>query len=247
MSNMALPAVELACVPGAIPAKERAGHFALARELLISRASEQSDLENGYAFRFDPDALTSLVMFVENERKCCPFLTFDIVVSAGSGPIWLRMTGPAGTREVLRTELELSGSCGCNEGRQGLASSTSKGSDGEKRLLTWTVTGGIVAALAICAACCLLPAALIGIGITGAWVGSMDALGAYRWLFMILATVMLGFVYYRLYVKPRQGFRTGVVREISRSYRILRRMFWVGTALAAAGIAYGVVEPWLAQ
>ena len=244
---MTLPASDLACVPGAIPASERAGHFALARELLISRAKERGDLENGHAFRFDPDALTSLVTFVENERKCCPFLTFDIVVSPGSGPIWLRMTGPAGTREVLRAELGLSRSCGCDDGAQGSACSVSRVSDADKRLLTWTVTGGIVAALGVCAACCLLPAALIGIGSTGAWVGSMDSLGAYKWRLMTLAAVMLGFGSYRLYVKPRQGLWTRDMPEVSRNDRILRRMLWAGTALSVAGIAYGFVESWLAQ
>jgi len=54
MSNVALPAGDLVCVPDAIPAMERAGHFTLARELLISRAQEQTDLQNGYAIRSTP-------------------------------------------------------------------------------------------------------------------------------------------------------------------------------------------------
>jgi len=132
---------------------------------------------------------------MENERRCCPFMTFEVVVAPSSGPIWLRMTGPEGTREVLRAELELSGSCGCAAGPKVPACRARNVSDANKGLLTWTAAGGILAAFGVCAACCLLPAALIGIGITGAWVGSMGSLGAYKWIFIALAAAMLGFVY----------------------------------------------------
>lgn len=104
---------ELACVPTAIPLTERAAHFPLARELFVDLAKERSDLANGYAFRFAPDALETLARFIANERKCCPFMSFELTLDAESGPIWLRMTGPPGTREVLQAELDLPGSCGC--------------------------------------------------------------------------------------------------------------------------------------
>jgi hypothetical protein len=103
----------LACIPSAIPASERAGHFALARELFHKHAEARSELANGYAFRFGSDALEALTRFVANERKCCPFMSFEITVGPASGPIWLKMTGPAGTRAVLQAELDLSNSCGC--------------------------------------------------------------------------------------------------------------------------------------
>ncbi len=107
---------ELACVPGAIPAADRAAHFVLAHKLFFELAEERKDLPDGYAFRFGPDALESLARFVANERKCCPFITFELSITADSGPIWLRMTGPDGTRAVLQTQLNLPGSCGCGNG-----------------------------------------------------------------------------------------------------------------------------------
>jgi hypothetical protein len=57
-------AAALACVPSAIPAAERAGHFALARELFIERAQERTELPDGYAFRFLPDELESVARFM---------------------------------------------------------------------------------------------------------------------------------------------------------------------------------------
>lgn len=111
-------AVPLACVPAAIPAAERSAHFALARKLFADLAKERTDLANGYAFRFDAEELEILSRFIANERKCCPFLTFELDIAPASGPIWLRMTGPEGTRDVLDAERNLSSSslasrCGC--------------------------------------------------------------------------------------------------------------------------------------
>lgn len=109
------PSPDLACVPNAIAAAERAGHFALARKLFAELAEERADLPRGYAFRFAPDAFEELARFVANERKCCPFMNFELAIAPESGPLWLRMTGPDGTRAVLQAELTLPGSCGCGE------------------------------------------------------------------------------------------------------------------------------------
>ena len=103
----------LACVPSAIPAAERAGHFAIARQLFTELAQERTELPDGYAIRFQPDAFEAVVRFVGNERKCCPFMNFELSIAGESGPLWLRMTGPTGTREVVRAELGLGEACGC--------------------------------------------------------------------------------------------------------------------------------------
>ena len=103
----------IGCVPSAIVAAARTAHFALAGELFLNRAEERATLTNGYAFRFPPTSLEDVARFVANERKCCPFLSFEMTLAPESGPLWLRMTGPEGTQGVLDAELNLAGSCGC--------------------------------------------------------------------------------------------------------------------------------------
>jgi len=105
--------LDLACLPGAIPAAERRAHFELARELFGRQSQEHAALSNGYAVRFPVEALSAVAQFVSNERKCCPFMHFELTVGPGSAALWLRMTGPDGTRGVLDAELDLAGSCGC--------------------------------------------------------------------------------------------------------------------------------------
>ena len=101
----ATKAAPLACVPGAIPAAERAAHFAVAAELFGEGVRKRVGLPDGYAFHFDPAAFEAVARFVGSERKCCPFLVFSLTVSPGGGPLWLRMTGPEGTRAFLDAEL----------------------------------------------------------------------------------------------------------------------------------------------
>lgn len=104
---------ELVCVPSAIPAGQRLKHFALARQLFSNKALERRDLADGYEIRFAQDDSEAVRRFVANERLCCPFLQFEIRAEPHGDSLWLRMTGPQGTREVLDAELSLTKSCRC--------------------------------------------------------------------------------------------------------------------------------------
>ena len=97
----------LACTPAAIPADARGAHLALGVRLFGSRVRERRDLPHGVELRFDADDLDDVARFVGNERRCCPFLRFDLELLPGGGPLWLRLTGPVGTRDFLAAELGL--------------------------------------------------------------------------------------------------------------------------------------------
>jgi len=70
---------------------------------------EVRDLPDGYAFRFAPGSreLAALAELIDLERRCCPFLRFRLTVEPAGGPLWLELTGPEGTREMLAHELGL--------------------------------------------------------------------------------------------------------------------------------------------
>jgi len=65
--------------------------------------AELIEIEHGFRYRFPSDRrwINELANLVELEHQCCPFLEFKIIVKPGDGPIWLEMTGPAGTKEFL--------------------------------------------------------------------------------------------------------------------------------------------------
>jgi hypothetical protein len=60
-------------------------------------------------FPFGPSVMAALTEFIRLESQCCPFLRFQLTVEPGGGPVWLELSGPAGTRDFLADELEPSG------------------------------------------------------------------------------------------------------------------------------------------
>ena len=96
----------LACNFDAIPADERESHQALSAQL-FGTVMETEALSDGYGFRLPSDSATlrQVVDFVANERLCCPFLRFEMVVEPGSRALWLRLSGQAGVRQFLEAEI----------------------------------------------------------------------------------------------------------------------------------------------
>ena len=64
---------------------------------LFAESTETRELEDGYAFQFPGDGEWSkrLVAFIEGERQCCQFFTFELAFEPNRGPIWLRVRGSA--------------------------------------------------------------------------------------------------------------------------------------------------------
>jgi hypothetical protein len=73
--------------------------------LFQGRLLETKELNDGYAYRFASEAerIGELSQLITFERECCPFLTFNLRLEPANGPIWLEMTGPEGTKEMLRS------------------------------------------------------------------------------------------------------------------------------------------------
>ena len=70
---------------------------------LFQRADSTEALPNGVRLRFTASAetLQAIASTIEAERQCCRFLRFDLTIEPDAGPIWLTLTGPAGTAEFL--------------------------------------------------------------------------------------------------------------------------------------------------
>ena len=96
----------LACDLTAIPSDVREEHVITVPQL-FALALEVQELWNGFAIRFLNEAgrFMAIAKFIENERLCCPFFNFGLEVEPNSGPLWLRLTGGEGVKEILQTTL----------------------------------------------------------------------------------------------------------------------------------------------
>ena len=70
---------------------------------LAAQALERVERPDGFAWRFEArtDVLQAIAGVIERERQCCAFLRFELTVEPAGGPVWLAVTGPAGTKGLL--------------------------------------------------------------------------------------------------------------------------------------------------
>jgi len=68
---------------------------------------KHEELDNGYLFRIlgDKKSIALVSELIMAERECCPFLKFELSLEPGMGPVSVRMTGPARTKEFLKSVL----------------------------------------------------------------------------------------------------------------------------------------------
>jgi hypothetical protein len=63
------------------------------------------ELPDGYVFRVPGDKKWMAVLWeaIVAERECWAFLTFELTAQPNMGPVSVRVTGPAGTKDFLKT------------------------------------------------------------------------------------------------------------------------------------------------
>jgi hypothetical protein len=75
---------------------------------LFKRADKMTDISDGtdgirLHFKHRAGLLVELARIIEREQDCCSFLSFNLVIEPSGGPVTFDITGPAGTREMLKS------------------------------------------------------------------------------------------------------------------------------------------------
>ena len=66
---------------------------------------ETAETGNGYIFLFPSDdaSFAALNEFIVLERRCCPFLDFQVTIPRGEAILSLELSGDAGAKEFIAT------------------------------------------------------------------------------------------------------------------------------------------------
>ncbi len=96
----------IACKLRAFNTKQQASYQRLVNYLRKNR-KQIEELPNGYAIAFSsqPNTCLQVTKFVTMERRCCPFISFTMRFEPNNGLLWLQLTGPEGTKEILQESL----------------------------------------------------------------------------------------------------------------------------------------------
>ena len=105
-----------------------------------------------------------------------------------------------------------------------------------KNSLVVGVLAGIGASI-----CCVGPLVLLGLGISGAWIGNLTAMEPVRPVFIGLTLLFLGLAFRKLYLVP-QVCASGTPCADPRTIKRQRLTFWI-VAMLLLGL---LAVPWLA-
>lgn len=102
------------------------------------------------------------------------------------------------------------------------------------------LTGGLAALLA--STCCLGPLVLVTLGVSGAWIGNLTAIEAYRPLFLVLSGGALFLAWRRLW-RPAAACTPGRVCAAPPVKRAYEALFWLTAALVGIALPFPFVLP----
>jgi mercuric ion transport protein len=103
-----------------------------------------------------------------------------------------------------------------------------------------TSTGSIVTAL-LAASCCIGPAIFVVFGASVGLLGRLAVLAPLRPYFLAAAAVLLGYSFWRLYLKRADCI---CVADL-RARRLARIIFWVGAGLTVFALVFERVLSWI--
>lgn len=106
-----------------------------------------------------------------------------------------------------------------------------------------TLAAGVTAALGA-STCCVLPLALVSVGLGGAWIAQLRALERFWPVFVGIAVAAFAFAFYRLYLRPAPCAPDSACASPATRRR-QRIAFWLtlvgAKALILAPIVYGAL------
>ncbi|WP_223843937.1 MULTISPECIES: mercuric transporter MerT family protein [Rhizobium] len=102
--------------------------------------------------------------------------------------------------------------------------------------------GGIIAALGA-SSCCVVPLALLALGISGAWIGNLTAFAPYQPLFVTAAIGCLAVGFLRVYFPQKASCANGTSCTHPRSSHLTKFSLWVAAVLVTVAVAF----PYLAR
>jgi mercuric ion transport protein len=102
--------------------------------------------------------------------------------------------------------------------------------------------GGLLGALAA-SSCCILPLALFGLGVSGAWIGNFTRLAPYQPFFIAATLAFLGCGYWLAYRSSRRACADGEACARPLPNRIVKAGLILATVLVIAALGFDFIAP----
>ena len=91
-------------------------------------------------------------------------------------------------------------------------------------------TGSLLGAI-LASSCCIVPFALISLGVSGAWIGQLSALEPFKPYFIGVTMFLLALGFWHVYFKKPKPCEDGSYCARPESSRLTQLALWIATAL----------------
>lgn len=93
--------------------------------------------------------------------------------------------------------------------------------------------------------CCILPLALVSLGITGVFIGKLGSLYQYHWYFLAFAVVALAYGFWKAYraVNTENCADGTCTRPMNRT--LMRSIMWLSLVIVIAAQLFQYLAPYL--
>src|SRR5205809_5967620 len=112
--------------------------------------------------------------------------------------------------------------------------------DDNRRRQTLMAAGGLLGALAA-SSCCILPLALFGLGVSGAWIGNFTRLAPYQPCFVAVTLAFLGYGYWLVYRSSTRACADGEACARPLPNRIVKTSLILATILVVAALGFDFI------
>lgn len=112
----------------------------------------------------------------------------------------------------------------------------------DNRRQTLMAAGGLLGALAA-SSCCILPLALFGLGVSGAWIGNFTRLASYQPYFLTATLAFLGYGYWLIYRSSTRACADGEACARPLPNRLVKTGLILATILVVAAVAVDFIAP----
>src|SRR5437868_12318660 len=111
-----------------------------------------------------------------------------------------------------------------------------------RRRQSLMAAGGLLGALAA-SSCCILPLALLGLRISGAWIGNFTRLAPYQPCFIGVTVAFLGYGYWLVYRSSTRACADGAACAPPLPNRIVKTSLILATILVALALGLDFIAP----
>lgn len=106
----------------------------------------------------------------------------------------------------------------------------------------WLATGGVLGAI-LASSCCIVPLALISLGVSGAWIGSLTALEPYKPIFIGVSAIFIAVGFWHVYFKKPEPCEDGSICTRPETSRMTKAALWIAAFLVLLALTIDYWAP----